>query len=309
MPLSGQDIIAHAEKDKGVHEASTAGHLGLNPRIKEMLVTIGHPEVDNDEESWCAVAHGAWMAELGIPIPPPEVNRMGRSYETWGTKLVRPQVGCTCVSTYTKAGTRDWKRHVGIVVEIDDANERVRLIGGNQSDAVTDTLWKRMATVTAYRWHVEPTAAGLRAAGSTEMIRANTLKNTGLIGGTGSVALATAQGALGGASVPAPVVDAANALPAAVAHPGAIPGPILDPSLAATPPGASLLDQLTSAGTYIHAAKELGHGAQEVGAMALAHWWLAPGVFIGGMLWWVATHMEADRIKRALAGMPLSKEL
>ena len=138
--------LDNARADLGVHEIKGKKH---NERILEMLREIGHPEVQNDEDSWCAVATGSWLVRAGLPTSKPvKLNRTGLSYEDYGTAC-EPRPGAISVSTYTKAGRKDWKRHVGIIVEVEP--KRFKVIGGNQSDQVCET-WIARSRVTAVRW-------------------------------------------------------------------------------------------------------------------------------------------------------------
>lgn len=135
-----------ANADKGVHEVKGKKH---NDRILEMLREIGHPEVQNDEDSWCATALGSWLVRSGYPTSSPlKLNRTGMSYEDYG-KPCEPCVGAISVSTYTKLGKKDWRRHVGIITEVADG--KIKVLGGNTGDEVKEA-WVPLSKVTATRW-------------------------------------------------------------------------------------------------------------------------------------------------------------
>ena len=138
--------LDNARADLGVHEIKGKKH---NERILEMLREIGHPEVQNDEDAWCATALGSWLVRAGKPTSKPvKLNRSGLSYEDYGTPC-EPKTGAISVSTYTKAGKKDWRRHVGIITEVTPT--RLNVLGGNTKDQVTET-WINRNNVTAVRW-------------------------------------------------------------------------------------------------------------------------------------------------------------
>jgi len=288
-------VLAHAKKDAGVKEVRGKG---TNERIREMLITTGNANINNDEDSWCAVAHGAWQAECGNPIPSPKPNnRAGITYETWGKKLDKPEIGCTCTSTYTKLGRADWRRHVALVDEIDWEGRRVRLWGGNQMNAVNGSVWKSFAEVTAWRAPVAPTKKALREAGSSEMKSAANLKNLGTLVGAGTSAAAGAQ-----AYATTPATPVAATIPTA---PVAPPVEVLAPS-AADP---SLIDLGRQAADGFDVVSTVVTGAQTVGSLCMTHWWVAGGIAFAAGAWWIATRWENSRLKKHLAGMPLAKEI
>jgi uncharacterized protein (TIGR02594 family) len=138
--------LDHARSDLGVKEIKGKKH---HPRILEMLREVGHPDVQNDEDSWCAVAQGSWLVRSGLPTSKPvKLNRTGLSYEDYGTPC-EPKPGAISVSTYTAAGRKDWRRHVGTITKVFPTYFMV--IGGNQSDKVCETKIMR-SRVTAVRW-------------------------------------------------------------------------------------------------------------------------------------------------------------
>lgn len=81
-----------------------------------------------DEIPWCALFVNGVLDECGIK----GTNSLAaRSFENWGRMLRTPAVGAVLVFTRKGGG------HVGFYVgERDDA---YRVLGGNQSDAVTET--------------------------------------------------------------------------------------------------------------------------------------------------------------------------
>jgi uncharacterized protein (TIGR02594 family) len=121
-------------------------------RIKQMFFTVGHKEVTSDEVSWCAAAVGCWLRETGYPTSQPvKLNLTGRSYEDYG-KACAPKKGAIVVSTYTRLGVKDWRRHVGIIAtDPRPGAKSYKVIGGNQSDSVS-FMNIPIKRVTATRW-------------------------------------------------------------------------------------------------------------------------------------------------------------
>jgi lysozyme family protein len=123
-------------------------------RIKQMFFTVGHPEITSDEVSWCAAATGTWLREAGYPTSEPiHLNLTGASYEKYG-KACAPKKGAIIVSTYTRLGRKDWRRHVGIMIaDPRPGAKSYKVIGGNQSDEVS-VINVPISKVTATRWPV-----------------------------------------------------------------------------------------------------------------------------------------------------------
>jgi lysozyme family protein len=119
-----------------------------------MFLTVGHPEVTSDEVSWCAAATGTWLRESGYPTSEPiHLNLTGASYEKYG-KACAPKKGAIVVSTYTRLGRKDWRRHVGIMIaDPRPGAKSYKVIGGNQSDEVS-VINIPISKVTATRWPV-----------------------------------------------------------------------------------------------------------------------------------------------------------
>lgn len=121
-------------------------------RIKQMFFTVGHSEVISDEVSWCAAATGTWLREAGYPTSEPlHLNLTGASYEKYGRSSA-PRKGAIVVSTYTRLGRKDWRRHVGIMLtDPRPGAKSYKVIGGNQSDEVS-VINIPIKKVTAVRW-------------------------------------------------------------------------------------------------------------------------------------------------------------
>ncbi|HYE38156.1 TIGR02594 family protein [Methylocaldum sp.] len=114
------------------------------PFIEKALVLMGAWWRD-DETPWCGVGLGAVirMAELN----PPKAYYRARAWLDWGKKLALPAYGCVVIFERGGAG------HVGLVVGVDTRN-RLMVLGGNQSNAVTIAPFDP-SRVLGYRWPLD----------------------------------------------------------------------------------------------------------------------------------------------------------
>jgi uncharacterized protein (TIGR02594 family) len=132
----------------GLHE--TAGK-GATAEIVGMYAKAGHPEVTSDEVPWCAAFVGACLKDAGLPNTG---SLLARSYLEYGTKLDSPKVGCIAIF---KRGAPP-SGHVAFVTGWGQGH--VRVIGGNQGDAVSEARFKE-ADVLGYRWPPEKQPAAV----------------------------------------------------------------------------------------------------------------------------------------------------
>jgi len=147
-----------------------------NPAVLAMFADVGHTEVESEEVSWCAAATGSCLKSAGLPIPPKNVNRLARSYLSYGTKC-EAKPGAIAV---WPRGNSSWQGHVNIVETV-LPDGRIICIGGNQSDAVTRTKPMDPSGALGFRWPVKPVVAELRKAGSTEIKKGDAVQNSGTI--------------------------------------------------------------------------------------------------------------------------------
>lgn len=119
-----------------------------NPKVVTYYRDSGHPEVVQDAVPWCAAAVGAWLSRAGRK---PSGSLMARSYLYWGQKS-KPMRGAVVVFQRGKPPSG----HVAFYVR-DNGNGTIRVVGGNQSDAVTIANYQK-ARVLGYRWPKEKTA-------------------------------------------------------------------------------------------------------------------------------------------------------
>lgn len=257
-----------ARADLGRREVKGPQH---NPEILQCFADCGHPHIEADEVAWCAAQMGSWLVRSGYPIPPRAHNLMARSYLTYGKRLDKPRVGCIGVF---KRGKPPFG-HVGTIEEIDEAGRRVRVIGGNQGDAVS-RQWFQMDAVLpgGWRWPVKATAADLKAAGSTEIAAAESAR-TAIAAGGAVTALAK-----GAQDVAQP--DTASWLPAV--------------SVETAADQASHLQILTEA---THAVAKL----------VLGNLWICAALGVAALVYWQLGRLERARVARAARGAPLSSQL
>lgn len=136
--MTEPNYLTIARRDIGLREVKGPAH---NKRIVQMLQRLNAWWRD-DETPWCGVAMAAWMTEAGLPIPKHYYRAL--SWADYGTKLDGPALGAIAVLTRKGGG------HVGIVTGVNQAGTHVRLLGGNQNDAVNEA-WFPAQRITAYR--------------------------------------------------------------------------------------------------------------------------------------------------------------
>src|SRR5262245_10094655 len=120
-----------------------------NPRVLAYYADAGHPEVKHDEVAWCAAFAGAMLKRSGKPTPPKNVSLLARSYETYGSKLAEPRVGCLAVFPRGAA----WQGHVGFVAGVHGSGN-IDLLAGNQGNRVSIVLCASKDAV-AFVWPPE----------------------------------------------------------------------------------------------------------------------------------------------------------
>ena len=129
-----------AQKEKGIKEVPGPGD---NPRIVEYLksTSLESPANRNDETPWCSAFVNWCIEQAGLKGTN---SAWARSWLEWGREqgVGDSWVGCVCVLSREGGG------HVGFLVAYDD--DRVKLLGGNQGDAVSE-VWLPMDRVLGYR--------------------------------------------------------------------------------------------------------------------------------------------------------------
>ena len=240
-----------------------------NPVILGWFKAIGHPEVNHDETSWCAVTVSSALIECGLPCTPRDVNMMARSYLSYGVKC-EPQPGAIAI---WPRGT-GWQGHVNVVESV-APDGFVVCIGGNQGglaggDAVTRTKPMDPAKALGFRMPVKPTVPDLRKAGSTEIKQGDRVQNTG-----------TLMVFLG------PIIAAIKEL--------------LEP--------VTQVPKMGSPVEAFDWWKATIQGAQNVAHVVLQNPWLAGAVFCGLVLAWLGRGIKKARVAKAAAGVSLSAQV
>ena len=107
---------------------------GHNPKVLAYFKDAKGNNISDDETPWCAAFVGAMLERSGI-----QGTRAlnARSYLEWGD-VVDPKDAREGDILIFKRGTSSWQGHVAFWTGKQTANTYICL-GGNQSDAVTDT--------------------------------------------------------------------------------------------------------------------------------------------------------------------------
>lgn len=140
-----------ARRELGVREI--AGPSGSNPRIEEFLKSAGlHP---NDDIAWCSAFVNWCMEQAGLKGTD---RGAARSWTRWGKHIDQPRPGCVVV--LWREDPNGPKGHVGFFVSEDIARHTIKLLGGNQGNAVAEHSYPAFRLL-GYFW---PTDEALAAA-------------------------------------------------------------------------------------------------------------------------------------------------
>lgn len=255
----------------GVQEIPGQGH---NQTILGWFEDVGHPEVKSDETSWCSVCLGSAAVRVGLPIPPPNINMLARSWLTWGVAVDPKDVQPGDVAIWPRGDPRGWQGHVNVVEEVLPSG-KIKCIGGNQGglaggDAVTRTKALDPRHALGFRRAVPATVPALRAAGSSEIKAGDRLQNAGTI-----------------ATIAAPIVAAAKEMWEPIAE---------------TPVFKSLPEGLTF---WQHVLE----GANACLKVVAAHPWLASALIFGLLMAWGGRALKKARVAKHAAGVPIAAEV
>lgn len=118
-----------------------------NPNILAFFHDVGLKSITSDETPSCGAFVGACLIRSGIALDaiPVGDRALARSYLNVGTAIPGPRVGAVCVLPRGK----DWQGHTGFVTAFTE--DRVKLLGSNQGDKVSDAWFKREGEL-GYRW-------------------------------------------------------------------------------------------------------------------------------------------------------------
>jgi uncharacterized protein (TIGR02594 family) len=144
--ISEAPWMALARAELGVREAPGPAN---NARVVAYYADAGHPGVRSDATAWCAAFCGAVLKRAGYPNTG---SLAARSYLQYGTRLDEPCPGCIVV--FWRGSPAGWQGHVGFYVG-EAPGGRVRVLGGNQSNAVTESSYPK-SQLLGYRWPPAP---------------------------------------------------------------------------------------------------------------------------------------------------------
>ena len=120
LRIAFQELEAHVREKVGSAD---------NPRIRQYLqsTNLGKPDNQNDETPWCGAFANHCVEKSGHEGTN---SARARDWLGWGQKTSEPVRGCLVVFSRGAA-----QGHVGFFIEKTGAT--IRVLGGNQSDAVT----------------------------------------------------------------------------------------------------------------------------------------------------------------------------
>ena len=105
--------------------------------------TIGSPDNQSDETAWCSAFVNECLKEAGVKVR--TNSAWARSWLDWGREPTDEEFGEGLIVVLERGENSG---HVGFLEDWDD--NRVRLLGGNQGDAVSEA-WFPMSRVLGYR--------------------------------------------------------------------------------------------------------------------------------------------------------------
>lgn len=258
------------------------GRLGIqelpgtrnNPVIVGWAAKAGHPEIKDDETSWCSICMDSAAVEAGMPMPPVNINTMAKSWLTWGVTVKPEDVQAGDVCIWPRGDPRGPYGHVNIVESVTADRRKVICIGGNQGglaggDAVTRANPRMISEALGFRRPVPATVAALREAGSTTIKNADRKEKLGIV-----------------AVFFTPIVTGIQSLF----------GPVDVPKFASLPDGLSWWQALFG-------------GASAVLEYAVAHPWLVAVLVAGLGLWTLSRIEKSGRVAEHAAGIPIAAEV
>jgi uncharacterized protein (TIGR02594 family) len=133
-----------ARKDVGIREIPGSKD---NPKVLQYYKDAGHPEIVDDEVSWCAAFVGAMLHRCGYKNTQ---SLLARSYLKYGLTLQAPSKGCIVVF---KRGSSTWQGHVTFFSHW-ARKDVLACLGGNQADGVNVSYY-HVSNVLGYRWPVK----------------------------------------------------------------------------------------------------------------------------------------------------------
>lgn len=135
MVQTNQPTATIAQPAVRSHMEVAAQQIGLNEReqraaLQEFMAN-GGVNLDPAVTAWCAAFVNATLAQSGMEGTG-ALN--ARSFMNWGEEVTEPQRGD--IAVFSRGDPNGWQGHVGFFDGYDE-NGQIRVLGGNQSDAVS----------------------------------------------------------------------------------------------------------------------------------------------------------------------------
>lgn len=127
-------VYEAASKYFGLKEEPGVKH---NPKVVEMFARVGHPEIKDDETSWCAAFVGSVLLDAGLKGTG-ALN--ARSYLKWGKAKELKDAEKGDIVVFWRNSPTSWEGHVSFFHEQKDG--LVYVLGGNQKNSVNISPYK-----------------------------------------------------------------------------------------------------------------------------------------------------------------------
>ena len=133
-----------ALEDAGTWEWKGNKH---NPKVLQYFADVGHAWVKDDETAWCAAFAGAMLKRAGLP----HTGKLNaRSYLKWGVEVPLEEAQEGDIVVFSRGDPSGWQGHVAFYVSHGD--RFINVLGGNQSNQVNVTPYKRKRLLGVRRW-------------------------------------------------------------------------------------------------------------------------------------------------------------
>jgi len=143
MQHSFKDVPKHlitALSQLGQAEYDDNSSIPENPNIADYLKSVNIK--GDDEIPWCS-AFVNWSLHISALVG--TQSGLARSFLTFSTELIEPELGCICVFS---RGSNPNQGHVGFY--LDDNKNYVYLLGGNQGNRVSIKMYGK-SSLLSYR--------------------------------------------------------------------------------------------------------------------------------------------------------------
>lgn len=109
-----------------------------NPRILEILREFLPAAMDDSTVAWCGAFAAHCLRRHGMAYPR-EMPLLARAYLETGTATTHPREGDIVV--FWRGSRTSWQGHVAFYLS-GQGTGSIRVLGGNQTDAVTETIYQ-----------------------------------------------------------------------------------------------------------------------------------------------------------------------